>query len=648
MGWVIFKFKTQKKKKKRKQEPLRLCEERMRLMKSAIDSRYALSASHLSYIHSLPNIAAALLRYANSHLLHESNYPSSPPPPSSSSSPSRESHVSFLMRSRDTEQPSSSYYLDNDEFSVPSSLSTTHNLASSSSSWDFFHPSSHTLRLQCKQGEGEDFLKFMENEKGINGGKRYKGSLVNCYDQLSIVLRVAEELKMELPSNVENVHTEQEDPSEFITHRAKDFVTSMKDIEHRFFRAFESGRQVSSLLEANKIMVGYSESKGKPSAMALLKAFGSVFHGGKVRPLSKGAAQKEICWRRIVPSHSSSFKDSLASTSKEDMDYDLGGNSCTLERLYAWERKLYDEVKASESIRKEYDRKCEQLRHQCAKDESTQVIDKTRSVVRDLHSRIIVAIYSFDTISKQIERVRDEELFPQLLELNQGLIKMWRTMLECHHAQFITISLAYHSRSSTRTIEADARREILAQLLEEFKCFGLSFENWINSHTTYVESLNKWLQNCVLQPRDRPKNNRRRPPSPSRVLAPPIFVLCRDWSSRIKSLPAEELSRAIKDFVYGVCRVMEQHDKELQEKQNLSGALSNGKTESNHNNNNNEDTSEDDYAHLCCIHQNLIKVFSQMTKFSEASLKMCEDIKQKSEAAQAAYQNCKSVRTGKF
>ncbi|XP_020969472.1 uncharacterized protein LOC107621974 isoform X2 [Arachis ipaensis] len=626
MGWVMFKNH-----KKRNNEPLRLCKERKRLINSAIDSRYALSASHLSYIHSLQNIGVVLRRYAQAQLLDsppsgsvsvsESNYPSS------SSSPSRAhdedgSHVGYPTRSRDNEDvgltvsinKNCSYgsYLDR-EFSVPS-LSTTENGAASSS--DFFNP----LRLECKHGEGEDFLNSVDNEKDINRGNGCRGSSVNCYDQLSFVLRVVEGLKMELPSNVENVHTEREDPSQFITHRAKDFVTSMKEIEHRFFRAFESGREVSRLLEANKIMVGYSESKGKPSATALLRAFRSVFHGGKVKPLSKGPAQKVICWRRIVPSQSSLFKDSLASPSKEDMDQDAGGsNSCTLERLYAWEKKLYDEVKASESIRKEYDRKCEQLRHQSAKDESTRVIDKTRSVVRDLHSRIIVAIYSFDTISKQIERVRDEELLPQLLELNQG---------------------------STRTIEADARREILAQLLEEFKCFGLSFDNWINSHTSYVESLNGWLQNCVLQPSDRSKN-RRRPLSPRRVLAPPIFVLCRDWSSGIKALPADDLSRAIKVFVSELCRVMkQQEDKELQEKQNLSGELNNEETKSN--NNTIEDTSEDDYADLCCIHESLTKVLSQMTKFSEASLKMSEDVKQKSQAAQAAYHNCKSVRTGRF
>lgn len=73
-----------------------------------------------------------------------------------------------------------------------------------------------------------------------------------------------------------------------------------------------------------------------------------------------------------------------------------------------------------ESIRRDYDRKCNQLRHQFAKDVSAQIIDKTRSVVKDLHSRIRVALYSVDSISKRIEKMRDEELLPQILELIQG------------------------------------------------------------------------------------------------------------------------------------------------------------------------------------------------------------------------------------
>jgi hypothetical protein len=44
-------------------------------------------------------------------------------------------------------------------------------------------------------------------------------------------------------------------------------------------------------------------------------------------------------------------------------------------------------------------------------------IDKTRAVVKDLHSRIFVAIQRIDMISKNIEDLRDKELQPQLEEL---------------------------------------------------------------------------------------------------------------------------------------------------------------------------------------------------------------------------------------
>jgi Protein of unknown function (DUF632) len=36
------------------------------------------------------------------------------------------------------------------------------------------------------------------------------------------------------------------------------------------------------------------------------------------------------------------------------------------------------------------------------------------------------------------------------------MIRMWKTMLECHHAQFITISLAYHARRSTTQSQVEA------------------------------------------------------------------------------------------------------------------------------------------------------------------------------------------------
>jgi hypothetical protein len=43
--------------------------------------------------------------------------------------------------------------------------------------------------------------------------------------------------------------------------------------------------------------------------------------------------------------------------------------------------------------------------------------DKTRAEVKDLHARILVAIRSAESISQRIQKLRDEELQPQLVEL---------------------------------------------------------------------------------------------------------------------------------------------------------------------------------------------------------------------------------------
>jgi hypothetical protein len=65
---------------------------------------------------------------------------------------------------------------------------------------------------------------------------------------------------------------------------------------------------------------------------------------------------KFITWNRTTSSRSSSSRNPLAAASKEDVDDSgsdfveefcmiAGSHSSTLDRLYAWERKLYDEVK---------------------------------------------------------------------------------------------------------------------------------------------------------------------------------------------------------------------------------------------------------------------------------------------------------------
>ncbi|GMI67662.1 hypothetical protein like AT4G39790 [Hibiscus trionum] len=456
--------------------------------------------------------------------------------------------------------------------------------------------------------------------------------------------------KREKAAEDDDLSAEKEEPYEFITHRAKSFLSSIKDIEHRFFRASEAGREVSKMLESNKIRVGYSEAKGGSST--LMSAFQLVCCRRKTTLVSHESVPRVtnvIHWKRSASWRSSSSRNPLTTASKDDADDSgsdfieefcmiAGSHSSTLDRLYAWERKLYDEVKASESIRKEYDCKCDKLRLQFAKDLSTQVIDKTRAVVKDLHSRIIVALHSVNTISKRIEKMRDEELQPQLVELIQGLLRMWKVMLECHHSQYITISLAYHSRNSISALQGDTRRQIMAQLRQEIECFGVSFTDWVNSHASYLEALNGWLQNCIIEPQERSKN--RYPFSPRRYLGfgPPIFILCREWSAAVKALPAEDLRVAIKALLSDLCHQMDQPIEHPPKKEKSVDA-NKGESESKDGVNMLTDgnTNDDASSNLCCIQTSLIRLLDRLNRFSEASFKMYEDVRLKTEAARITY-----------
>ena len=108
---------------------------------------------------------------------------------------------------------------------------------------------------------------------------------------------------------------------------------------------------------------------------------------------------------------------------------------------------------------------------------------------------------------------------------------MWKLMLECHHKQFITITLAYHVKDSTsaRQGEHHHHRQAAMHLWNEMDSFSSSFRNWVTAHKSYVEALNAWLQKCVLQP---PQDRRRRKHKvsfpPRQVVSPPIFILCGD------------------------------------------------------------------------------------------------------------------------
>uniref|UniRef100_A0A0D3G3T2 F-box domain-containing protein n=1 Tax=Oryza barthii TaxID=65489 RepID=A0A0D3G3T2_9ORYZ len=663
------------------EDALVLCKERMRHIKRAIDSRDALSASHLSYTQSLRSVGTALRRYAEFEISTESSLSISEadksPSHSSMASPSPsqalESTGSPVHRGSQLTPPSTKIHYMKAAGTKPLTITIDPSAADFvgqeslvstfvppppplppelCTSWDFFdsnyasgsatsnNENGVTLNFSRLKGlrdsreseavslreeatnrsdgmhpelPGDNAAPKQEAQAKKSGMSKPSGS-VEVTTEAATSGQVGE--KVEEDDMEKELCTEAEDPSEFITHRAKDFKLGM-----RFPECLRQRR--SDLIYVLRFQV--------LQASHLLPDLCQHFESASiVRIFSTRSPLTAAMITDDVGDSNSDFVEQFAMVS--------GSHSSTLDRLHAWERKLHDEIKASEHVRKTYDEKCNLLRHQFARGLNAQLIDKTRAIVKDLHSRVSVAIQAVDAISKRIEKIRDEELQPQLVELIQGLIRMWKTMLECHHKQFITISLAYHVKSATTVQQGEHHHRAATHLWNELDCFSSSFKIWVTAHKSYVESLNAWLQKCVLQPaQDRRRRKRKVSFPPRHALSPPIFVLCRDWLTMMESqsLPTDELCKSIKEVVQ-LLRGSFDHQADHQNKMTTESHLRNESQECGMLENNEQEVSGSVEA-VEGLQSKLTTVLDRLTKFSEASLKHYEELKQNYEMARDDY-----------
>ncbi|KAJ0020925.1 hypothetical protein Pint_31628 [Pistacia integerrima] len=355
----------------------------------------------------------------------------------------------------------------------------------------------------------------------------------------------------------------------------KDFLSSMKDIEHLFIKASESGKEVPRMLEANKLHfrpILPAKESGSMASTFFKTCFSCGEEHSEVQEEPAQNSVKYLTWHRTESSRSSSSRTPLGLNSKDEVE-DLTSNvfdsihmissshASTLDRLYAWERKLYDEVKASEMVRRVYDSKCKILRQLESKGESPTRIDKTRAVVKDLHSRIRVAIHRIESISKRIEELRDTELQPQLEELIEGLSRMWEVMYECHKLQFHIISVAFNNGNSKISIQSDSHRQITIHLESELSSLSSSFTKWIEAQSSYLKAIKSWLYKCVYLRQKYSRRKRPLPAPPLRNYGPPIYATCDVWLEKLDELHREHVTNSIKNLAAETIRFLPRQDK---------------------------------------------------------------------------------------
>ncbi|KAJ7978651.1 Protein of unknown function (DUF630 and DUF632) [Quillaja saponaria] len=442
--------------------------------------------------------------------------------------------------------------------------------------WDFFNPfdSVRTEVISGYRRSLDDDLRVVREEEGIpeleeeGDREELENKVVNVEEHEDTKHESCVETSKVVDSGNENQVEQKgfnvmDPPGE-----GRELLEALKDIEDHFMRAYDSGKDVSRMLEANRVHIQSGLQEIKENSTKLIQA---------------------ITWHRSTLSRPSSGKSLMASSTKNSstwMEYrndlfddyggmDSGSHSLTLGRMYAWEKKLYEEVKAGDSTRKIYERKCSRLRNQDVRGDDELSLDKTRASVKDLYARILVAIRSAESISKRIQKLRDEELQPQIVELLKGLTRTWKVMLECHETQNkILLEVKSFNCPTYGKFCNESHRLATLQLDAELQNWRSCFTEYAAAQKGYIEALHGWLSKFIV-PEVEFYSKSKNMAVPYQVSGPPLLVICHDWLDSMQKLPDKMVSLALKAFLKDMKVLLDQQEKEQQQKRKVDSLAKN-------------------------------------------------------------------------
>ncbi|KAM0909302.1 hypothetical protein ACQ4PT_014915 [Festuca glaucescens] len=483
-----------------------LCQERKRFVREALDRRCALASTHYDYIASLKDTGSLLKKCFEGDkgaANEEGDFADSDP----STEPLEQVSKN---RSASTEQ-STAYHA--------SKSVASENIASANS------------------------LKHMRRVIDVITNENHEVPAMTLVNVVS--------------SSATTRHMDSKEPYPDVSNVVRDLSSCMKEIEILFFRAGDSGKQVPMILEEDKIqfrpLLSEEIAHGSNASNFLATFLICCKEEVSVPEPPPQAEIKYLTWHRSVSSQ--------LSPSKNLHGHIIDIHTSTLDRLYAWETKLYDEVKASSSICKRYDEKCKQLSDQESRGKNQIITDFTRATVKDLHSRVLVAIQKIDFISKNIEDLRDKELQPQLDELIENLTRMWATMLQCHRRQHAIIKLLSSQCKVEIPFDSESQCQAALLLSVELSKLCWNFRSWVASHKAYLHSLNLWLHKR-MKPLKKRRSSRKQnvvDVTLTECAVAPIFTTCEIWIKLLEDLPTEDLEEAIEGLVADIGRHLPRH-----------------------------------------------------------------------------------------
>ncbi|XP_009618354.1 nitrate regulatory gene2 protein [Nicotiana tomentosiformis] len=337
-------------------------------------------------------------------------------------------------------------------------------------------------------------------------------------------------------------------------HGTRDLHEVVAEIRDEFEIASSNGREVALMLEVGKLPYQPSLVKELVSRILyLIVPSMSVSHTVTLKSVRLATKTRKLA------------KSYFGDVGQDNVVQPCNLSS-TLDELYEWEKKLYKEVKDEEKLRLIYEKQCRRLRSLDEQGAESSKIDATQASIRRLLTKLNVCIKAIDAIAHRIHKLRDEELQPQVAELIHGLVRMWRSMLSCHQKQFQAVM-----ESKTRALKAntgfqrDSSVRATLELEMQLSSWCSHFNDWICSQKSYVESLNGWLLRCLKYELEETPDGPV-PFSPGRLGAPPVFVICNDWSQAMEAISETRVAIAMNSFATSLRQLWERQDEEQRQR----------------------------------------------------------------------------------
>ncbi|KAG2636532.1 protein ALTERED PHOSPHATE STARVATION RESPONSE 1-like [Panicum virgatum] len=567
-------------------DPVAVCRDRKRLIKAAAERRFALAGAHANYAAALRSVADALDVFVARHTapapilitlptpsnsppgspkaaqvqVQELPSPATPPPPlqqEEEEAPASPAAAEDGGGGPQTPEMACPYY-----YQPPMTPPPPPPAPSAVGGWDFFNPFYGTEEVAAAISDEE--MRAVREREGIPELEEAEEE-----EDDGAMEAEAKAPKTEVSLGVSTPQEEARDVCEMegnnsglevaVAPQGRELLAALKEVEELFARAAEAGKEVSSMLEAATRVPELKENSSK------------IIHA--------------ITWHRSPSSVSSSYRSELGASSnslswtdksetKSDIFEDYGGmksgsHSQTLGRLYAWEKKLYEEVKAIDQIRQTYEKKCVQLRNQDARGSELRSAEKTRTTVRDLYTRIWVSLRAAESISDRIQKLRDEELQPQLVELLQGFTKSWKLMVDSHETQRqIMFEVNSFTCPAYGKFCNDAQRHATLKLEAELRNWRSCFISYVNAQRAYMEALDGWLSKFILTDTIRYSRGISSI-APDRAGAPTLVVICHDWYATLCKLPNKRVSFTMRNFLRSVRVLWQKQGEEQQQKRKV-------------------------------------------------------------------------------